>query len=78
MILGGAYSEPRAELFDPSTHTTSLTGRCFQERLWVGASMTLMPSGEVLIVGGSLYSYSALREAEWFAPLTGTFRLNGQ
>ena len=61
------------ELYDPATGTWSLTGSLIQRR--VGHSATLLPNGQVLVVGGYNYGYDIgffayVNSAELYDPTT--------
>ncbi len=60
-----------AELYDPATETFSATGNMTATR-GSGLTGTLLPTGEVLIVGGQQGGTST---AEVYNPITGTFSL---
>jgi WD40 repeat protein len=66
VLIAGGGSLSSAEIFDPSTGTTTATGSLSQAR--DGASATALPSGKVLIAGGSGTS-----TAELFDEAKGTF-----
>jgi hypothetical protein len=70
LILGGIEGAP-PRVFDPFTWTFSATGPLFDQR-GSGVAMALMPNGSVLVTGGGPNS------AEWFDPVSRTFKLNGQ
>jgi lysophospholipase L1-like esterase len=77
LITGGEdspnHSVASAELYDPSTGLWSPTaGSMAIER--AGHTATLLPSGEVLIVGGN---FGAGPEAELYDPSTGDFSSTG-
>jgi hypothetical protein len=62
-----------AELYDPSMHTFALTGAMAVPRFEHTA--TLLPTGKVLIAGGSsvVNGNSSLASTELYDPSTGTF-----
>jgi len=64
-----------AELYDPVTETWSRTGRLN----WARSShtATLLPSGRILIVGGSTEAFEILRTAEVYDPVTGLWSATG-
>ncbi len=62
-----------AEVFDPVTRTTILTGAMSSQRS--GHTGTLLPDGTVLIAGGRDFSGNRLATAEIYNPATGTFAL---
>jgi len=68
-----------AELYDPTTGRFTLTGSLVTAR--VGHSATLLPSGKVLVAGGTTsndgYEYSTLSSAELYDPVAGTFSSTG-
>ncbi len=59
-----------AELYDPATNTWTLTGTMKDMRSF--HQSTLLPNGEVLVVGGS--NGSALSTSEIYNTVTGTWR----
>ena len=66
-----------AELYDPSTGTsTATTGSLNNER--TGPSAVLLPSGQVLIVGGAVTGANtqALNMSELYDPVSGMFIVN--
>ncbi|MDX2152099.1 MAG: kelch repeat-containing protein, partial [Bryobacteraceae bacterium] len=85
LIAGGRGSTsnivfPTAALFDPASGTWSATGSMAEPRY--GHTMTLLPSGRVLVAGGSsadcvIGSCSGLSTAELYDPLTGTWSYTG-
>jgi hypothetical protein len=60
-----------AELYDPASGTFSQTGSMSVER-WC-PTVTLLPSGKVLVAGGSDQNLTYLDSAEIYDPATGTF-----
>jgi len=71
----GTGATNTAELFDPATGTfTATTGNMTAQRF--GASVTLLPSGKVLIAGGA-NTVGALNSAELYDPTTDTFTATG-
>jgi uncharacterized repeat protein (TIGR02543 family) len=78
LIVGGAYDTweinnqlASAELYDPETGTWSTTGSLNQGRYYHAA--TLLPSGEVLISGGSSAGNNYFNSAEIYNPTAGTW-----
>jgi len=69
----------RAEIFDPSTETWTVTGAPKVPRF--GHTVTLLASGEVLVAGGWVFEGSPLpsasAETEIYNEGTGSFRLAG-
>jgi lysophospholipase L1-like esterase len=76
LVTGGEDSPNQsvasAELYDPSTGHWSATGTMGAER--AGHTATLLPSGEVLIVGGN---FGVGPEAELYDPATRSFSPTG-
>jgi N-acetylneuraminic acid mutarotase len=64
-----------AELYDPSTGTWKATGSMTVPRAFHGA--TLLPSGQVLVAGGSNADGSSNVSAELYDPSTGTWKATG-
>jgi hypothetical protein len=84
LVAGGRTSQPaaahptvasNAELYDPVTGRWTTTGSMVHARL--GHTATLLPNGQVLVVGGGTLGsngdLSELRSAELFDPTTGTW-----
>src|ERR1700740_1397697 len=55
--------------------TWSLTGSMAQQRIYLTA--TLLPNGQVLVVGGYHRGSSGIAQAELYHPTTGTFTATG-
>ena len=64
-----------AELYDPGSGTFSPTGSLATP--YTGAEATLLPSGKVLIAGGSADGTNSISFAELYDPSTGLFTLTG-
>ncbi|WP_375773061.1 carboxypeptidase regulatory-like domain-containing protein [Archangium gephyra] len=83
VLVAGGYTsdvsapsgiQAKAEVYDPATGTWSATGSLALARY--GHSMTLLPNGKVLVVGG--YGPSGLsRTAELYDPASGTWSATG-
>ena len=72
---GAELNTDTAELFDPQTNTCRPVGRMGARR--AGHTATLLPSGDVLIVGG-FDEGAMLDSAELFHPATATFTPAGR
>jgi hypothetical protein len=64
--------EGTAEIFDLRTNTWSATGSLATKR--GGFSATLLPTGEVLVVGGYSDTDDSLASAELYDPVSGTWK----
>lgn len=80
---GGGAAVPSAELYDPSIGAFTLTGSMLTDR--AQHATTLLPSGEVLIVGGwNGHAADAADDPPWdplfselFDPSSGSFKASG-
>lgn len=72
LVAGGATT--KVELYDPTTHTFSLTGSLSTNR--VDATATLLATGDVLVAGGRTGS-KQLASAELYDPSTGVWSPTG-
>lgn len=85
LVVGGDYPhgspshavpfEGTAELYDPDSGMWTRTGRLNTPRQ--DFSMTLLPTGEVLVAGGYDTSYRELNSSELYDPQSGTWRYTG-
>jgi hypothetical protein len=66
-----------AELYDPSTGTFTPTGEMLTPRDAYSGTLTLLPDGNVLAVGGRGSGGQALASAELYDPDTGKFVVTG-
>lgn len=77
LVVGGRYDNQAstqaatAELYSPATGTFRLTGALGVARLQ--PTVTLLPSGQVLVAGGTDASNALLSSAEIYTPATGLF-----
>ncbi|HZH15680.1 MAG TPA: kelch repeat-containing protein [Archangium sp.] len=73
LVVGGSHTSEAAELYDPETGTWSLTGVLRFARY--GHTATLLPSGQVLVVGGTPWVGTATVEvrADLYDPDTGVW-----
>ena len=88
LVMGGRTtfgfgdSQNRCEIYDPTANTWTLTGEMTYRRY--GATAILLPSGNVLVIGGSGRKASrpganaALATAELWDPSTGTWTHAGK
>jgi Kelch motif/Galactose oxidase, central domain len=62
----GGYETARAELYDPSSDTWSVTGSLTTAR-WLHTA-TLLPNGQVLVTGGIDATNTYLASADLYSP----------
>ena len=80
-VVDGGYllALSSSEIYDPATNTWALSGNLIQPR--VSPEVAVLPSGQVLVVGGygpiESGGYGALSTAEIYDPQTGTFSPTG-
>jgi WD40 repeat protein len=74
LLLGGQFSSNSAEVYDPSKNKWSVAGGLSIARK--GQSMTLLPNGRVLVVGGNNGS-APQAAAELFDPSLNVFSTGG-
>jgi hypothetical protein len=75
LLVGGSYSEPRAEIYDGPTQQFEFTGPLQVNRQ--DHTATLLPDGRVVVVGGTDSTGGLVAEAEIWDPCTGTFVVCG-
>jgi N-acetylneuraminic acid mutarotase len=81
LAAGGYYYDgtdrylSSAELYDPSTGTWSATGSLTTARYL--PTVTLLPSGRVLLAGGNGNGFFSLNSVELYNPATGTWSAGG-
>lgn len=83
LIAGGNTKRSRyvptsdAELYDPSSRTSTATGSLSTARYW--ASATLLADGKVLVAGGGTNDSGGgeVADAELYDPATGTWAVTG-
>ena len=89
VLIAGGYNgddfsevEARAELYDPTTGTWSITGSLHKKR--ANHTATLLPDGRVLVAGGTNYNFNppasfweSLHSSELYDPNTGTWSVTG-
>jgi len=73
--LSGGSTPADSELYDPSTHTFTVTGSMVTPR--ENHTATVLNDGTVLIVGGDIEDGSVPPAAEIYDPTTGTFTATG-
>jgi N-acetylneuraminic acid mutarotase len=73
---GGSTIPPTAELYDPASGSWTATGDLVHAR-GAGITVTLLPTGEVLVTGGDTDCCGFLHEAELFDPVTGSWQATG-
>ena len=74
-MMSGMGSSPltSAEIYNPATGTWTLTGTTATGHVWATAS--LLPSGQVLVAGGSLEGCcGGVTGADLYTPSTGTWQ----
>lgn len=70
-LINADETHPTAEVYDPAADTFSLTGQMRYRRIFHTA--TTLPSGKVLIVGGTHDGIHVRGPAELYDPAAGTF-----
>ncbi|MEP6990913.1 MAG: kelch repeat-containing protein [bacterium] len=74
----GIQATNKAELYDPASNSFAQTGAMADHRYRHTATLTAMPNGQVMMVGGlTTYSGPASKVVELFDPTTGTFVRTG-
>lgn len=71
----GGFQTQAVELYDPTTATSTLTGP--MNFIRTGHRATLLPSGKVLVSGGTDQDDVFVGPAELYDPATGTWSLTG-
>lgn len=70
-----------AQIYDPVTGTSSLTGDMIHPDAYSGRSATLLRNGKVLLAGGEVigpsYPYTDYPDAELYDPSAGSFTTSG-
>ncbi|HEV8534157.1 MAG TPA: hypothetical protein VGR87_00325 [Candidatus Limnocylindria bacterium] len=75
VLVVGGQGAPTAEIYDPHTGSFRVTGELNAPRS--SHTATLLPSGDVLVVGGGDFSQGARASAEVYSARSGTFRTVG-
>ena len=74
----GVQPTAKAELYDPASNSFVTTGSMMGPRYRHTATLTAMPNGQVMMVGGlSSYSGPKVRVVELYDPTSGTFSRKG-
>ena len=74
VLIGPAWDQPTAELYDPATEQWSFTGPLKHARAHYTA--TLLKNGKVLIAGGGMHQNKPA-ESELYDPATGAWTVSG-